>query len=409
MASTNRRARSAHAGQGCTASPGCARARRAPPASAQSASDGSRRVSARSNSSDPAPTAISAAKSALRRPKLDLPLALLAAEEAQRHLGICGESRRPPRVRRAAGVEAVVQVPEVADVMGGALGEPDLERHALVREAVRGGDRLAGAILRVAVHRAAAHGPLGRRERLAGEVEDLVVRVERDVVVHLLHGLDRVVGGLLVVQGRVGDLAFALQLRTHAVRRVQAARDEVDHVGGKLRQRDDADHRFPFAFPLAFAAGLFAGAAFLAGCLAAGFLAAGFAGAAFLAGAWDGFAFFAEPACGRCAGFGFSFSGAAFFAAGAGAGSSFSSSASSESAAAAGATAGSASAAPPASSSSKPRSSSRPETRAGEGGPSVAGGSGFPLRVMPSGGQSAYSRLSSATGWGAFVPALVSP
>jgi len=54
---------------------------------------------------------------------------------------------------------------------------------------------------------------------------------------------------------------------------------------------------------LTFAAGLFAGAAFLAGCLAAGFLAAGFAGAAFLAGAWDGFAFFAEPICGRCAGF----------------------------------------------------------------------------------------------------------
>ena len=56
----------------------------------------------------------------------------------------------------------MVQVPEVADVVGGALGEPDLERHALVREAVRGGDRLAGAILRVAVHRAAAHGALGQ-------------------------------------------------------------------------------------------------------------------------------------------------------------------------------------------------------------------------------------------------------
>src|SRR5882672_784796 len=331
MASTNSRARSAQAGQSWTASPGCTRARRAPAASAQSASDGRRKGSVRSNSSDPAPTASSAAKRALRRPKLDLPLALLAAEEAQRHLGIRSEPGRPPRVHRAAGIVAVVQVPEVADVMGGALGESDLERQAL----------------------------------------------------------DRVVGGLLVVQGGFGDLAFALQLRSHSVRRVQAARDEVHHVGGKLRQRDDADHRFPFAFPLAFATGLFAGAAFLAGCLAAGFLAAGFAGAAFLAGAWDGFPFFAEAACGLCAGFGFSFSGTVFFAAGAGTGSSSSLSTSSEAAATAGATAGVASAAPPSSSSSKPRSSSSPEARAGEGGPSVAGGSGFPLRVMPSGGQSA--------------------
>src|SRR3989442_1711448 len=122
MPSMNRRARSAQTGQSWTASPGCAAPRSAPAASAQSASEGSRAGSVRSNSSDPAPAAISAKNALiLARPKLDLPLALFPVEEAQRHLGIGGEAGRPPRVHDAARIEAVVQVPEMPDVVRGPL------------------------------------------------------------------------------------------------------------------------------------------------------------------------------------------------------------------------------------------------------------------------------------------------
>src|SRR6266446_1801176 len=387
MLSTKRRARSAQTGQSWTASPGWAAPRSAPAASAQSASEGSRDGSVRSKSSEPAPTAISAMKgAALGRPKLDLPLALFPVEEAQRHLGVGGEARRPPGVHDAARIEAVVQVPEMPDVVRRALGQPDVERHALVGEAVRGDDRFSSAVLRVAVHRAAAHRSFGSGERLAGEIEDLVVGVERDVVVHLLHGLDGVVRGLFVVEGSAGELAFALQLGAHPVRRVQPPRDEVDDVGGKFGEGHQPDHRLPFA--LAFAAGRFAGGAFFAGCFAAGF----FAAADFFAGGWDGFCFFGAAASWRCAAFGFCFSGG-FLAAGAGTGFSSSSSDSSSSSsgtAAAAAPGTGAATAVPSSSSSRPRSSSSPvTTRAGEGGPSIAGGSGLPLRFIPSGGQSA--------------------
>src|SRR5207237_10511526 len=171
--------------------------------------------------------------------------------------------------------------------------------------------------------------------RLAGQVDDLVVGVERDVVVHLLDHLDRVVRGLLVVERALGELALALVLGPHAVGRVDPPRDEVDHVGGKFRQRDDPDHFFmPFGF-LAALAGFFGGgfAAFFAGdaFFAAGFFAGG---GAFLTGA--------------------AFAGAGLTGAGAGAAASSSSPASSSSAAGlAAAAAGAASASP---SSSKPGS-----------------------------------------------------
>src|SRR4051812_40998477 len=77
------------------------------------------------------------------RAELDLALALFAAEEAQGDVGIGREPGRPSGVHGAARIEAVMQVPEVPDVVGGALGEAHLERrHAFFAEAVRGRDRL---------------------------------------------------------------------------------------------------------------------------------------------------------------------------------------------------------------------------------------------------------------------------
>src|SRR5437899_156992 len=247
----------------------------------------------------------------------------------------------------------MVQVPEVADVMGRPLGEADLEGQALVGKTVRGYERLASAGLRVPVDGPAPHRTRRRRQRFVGEIDDLVVGVERDVIVHLVDDFDGVVGGLLVVERVRRDLAFPFQLAAHAVRRVEPPGDEIDHVGRELRERDDPDHRFPFAFALP--AGFFGMAFFAAG---ADFLAAAFfAGAVFFAAA--GLAFFAKAGFGgRWGDFDFSLSAAALCAAG-GAGCSSSTSVSF----AAGATA---SAVPPNSSSSRPRSSSSAAGRVGE-------------------------------------------
>src|SRR3954470_18188062 len=62
------------------------------------------------------------------RAELDLPLALLAAEEAERDVGIGREAGRPAGVHGAARIEAVMQIPEMPDVVRGTLGEAHLER-----------------------------------------------------------------------------------------------------------------------------------------------------------------------------------------------------------------------------------------------------------------------------------------
>src|SRR5438105_13422536 len=83
-------------------------------------------------------------------PDFDLPLALVAVVETEHDLGILRESRRPLRVHGAAGVEAVVQLPQMTDVVRGALGEPGVEGQlALAAEPVARHHRLAAAELRV--------------------------------------------------------------------------------------------------------------------------------------------------------------------------------------------------------------------------------------------------------------------
>src|SRR5205823_5158084 len=81
-------------------------------------------------------------------------------------------------------VEAVVQVPEMADMMRGALGETDVQRQLASRsQAVAGDHRATAAELRKSRHRAFPHRSFGRGERRARQVDDLVIRVELRVVI----------------------------------------------------------------------------------------------------------------------------------------------------------------------------------------------------------------------------------
>src|SRR5207253_5846180 len=107
----------------------------------------------------------------------------------------------------------MVQVPEVADIMGRPLGEADLEGQTLVGKTVRGHERLASAVLRVPVDGPAPHRTRRRRQRFVGEIDDLVVGVERDVVVHLVDDFDGVVG-------RSEEHTSELQSRGHLVCRL---------------------------------------------------------------------------------------------------------------------------------------------------------------------------------------------
>src|SRR3979409_484817 len=79
-------------------------------------------------------------------PDLDLTLALVAVVEAEHDLGILREPRRPLGVHGTARVEAVVQLPQVSDVMRSPLGEAGVERQlSLARKPMAPHPRLAPA------------------------------------------------------------------------------------------------------------------------------------------------------------------------------------------------------------------------------------------------------------------------
>ena len=179
--------------------------------------------------------------------------------------------------------------------MGRALRQADVERQlALGAEAVAGDDRATAAELGESGHGARAHRTRWRGERRVRQIDDLVVRVELRVVVDLLQELGCVVRLLIFAERVPGQLRLAFDLATHSVRGVQPARDVLEYLGGKLAQRDEADHRF--ALPAGFFA-VFFGGDFFAGFFAVGFFAALFA-FAFASGAGAFFATgaFFEPA-----------------------------------------------------------------------------------------------------------------
>src|SRR5207248_5604069 len=231
-------------------------------------------------------------------PDFDLPLALVAVVETEHDIGILREPRRPFRVHRATRVEAVMQFPQVTDVVRRALGEAGVERQlSLATEAVARHHCLAAAELRVSGDGSLAHRPFRGGERRGGQVHDLVVREQLRLVLDLVEQLDRVVGSLIVGERAVGQLGFALDLAADAVGGIHAAGDVIEHLFRKLAQGDEADHRFAFRAGAFFAAGFFSAAGFLG----AAWLSA-FGDAAFFADA--GFAFagaFLLAAAGFCA------------------------------------------------------------------------------------------------------------
>src|SRR5438105_6449863 len=215
-------------------------------------------------------------------PDFDLPLALVAVVEAEHDRGILRESRRPLRVHGAAGVEAVVQLPQVTDVVGGALGEAGVERQiSLSAESMARHHGLASAELRVSADGSLSHRTVRRGERRGGQVHDLVVGEELRLVLDLVEELDGVVGRLIVGERAVGQLGLALDLATDAVGGVHAAGDVVQHFVRELAEGDEADHRFALPAFAFFAAGFFPAALLGAARLTAFGDAAFFAAAAF--------------------------------------------------------------------------------------------------------------------------------